>query len=256
MGKNKHLSHDQKRKAKLKKRAERARKNESLAYTGDKYKTDKYAPIFFWTERGIYESYVMFDRALTDDDVEDAVERLVVQLREGLSPLPSEAEVAIIDEVGEDDFIIANIRRNWWSMAEDGLSPNREDLVGILRTILHSIDVWRVRGSQSRAYLHYIEGFMKQMRVSVRRATADFEPLPEPDEDPLLLIGRSWVMSGDQPSRAVFAHEVESLLRAGDAERVVDVCQELLGEVEDLSVVPQLQELALRGRRALRPSLE
>ena len=76
MGKNDRQSRDQKRKAKLKKRAERSRKHESLAYAGTKYKTDAYAPLFFRTEIGIYESYVMCDRELTDDEVEAAIERI------------------------------------------------------------------------------------------------------------------------------------------------------------------------------------
>ncbi len=74
------------RKAKLKKRAERSRKHESLAYTGKTYKTDEYAPIFYRTEVGIYEAYVMSDRVLTDDEVEAAIERLVTLMRQG--PLP------------------------------------------------------------------------------------------------------------------------------------------------------------------------
>ncbi|MBV8270565.1 MAG: hypothetical protein JO252_29905 [Planctomycetaceae bacterium] len=52
MGKHDRLNRDQKRKAKLKKRAERSRKHESLAYTGKTYKTDEYAPIFYRTEVG------------------------------------------------------------------------------------------------------------------------------------------------------------------------------------------------------------
>ena len=67
MGKHDRLSRDQKRKAKLKKRLERSRKHESLAYAGGKYKTDENTPIFYRTELGIYESYVMCDRELTDE---------------------------------------------------------------------------------------------------------------------------------------------------------------------------------------------
>ena len=89
MGKHDRQSRDQKRKAKLKKRAERSRKHESLAYAGTRYKTDEYAPLFFRTEVGIYESYVMCDRELTDDEVEAAIERMVLQMRQGsLPPLP------------------------------------------------------------------------------------------------------------------------------------------------------------------------
>src|SRR5271166_2346436 len=113
MGKHDGLSRDQKRKAKFKKRAERSRKHESLAYAGGKYKTDEYAPIFFRTEVGIYESYVMCDRELTDD--------------------------VTVTEGSEEDLIIANIRRNWRILEEKGSLPGRDDLIGILRSILHSI---------------------------------------------------------------------------------------------------------------------
>ena len=71
MGKHDRLSRDQKRKAKLRKRAQRSCKHEPLAYTGRKYKTDAYAQVFFRTEVGIHESYVMCDRELTDDEVEE-----------------------------------------------------------------------------------------------------------------------------------------------------------------------------------------
>src|SRR5512132_800512 len=94
MGKHDRLSRDQKRKAKLKKRAERSRKHEALAYTGKTYKTDEYAPIFYRTEVGIYEAYVMCDRVLTDDEVEAAIERLVTLMRQG--PLPPLAETGSV----------------------------------------------------------------------------------------------------------------------------------------------------------------
>src|SRR4051812_1615939 len=181
MGKNDRHSRDQKRKAKLKKRAERSRKHESLAYAGSKYKTDEYAPLFYHTEVGIYESYVMCDRELTDDEVEAAIERLVIQMRQGpLPPLP-EAGTLTPTEGGEDELVIANIRRNWQIMAEKETLPGRDDLIGMLRTILHSIQVWRSQGLHSQSYLRYTEGFMKKLGVSVRRVTPELDPLPEPE---------------------------------------------------------------------------
>jgi len=252
MGKHDRQSRDQKRKAKLKKRAERSRKHESLAYAGAKYKTDEYAPLFFRTEVGIYESYVMCDRDLTDDEVEAAIERMIVQMRQGSLPALSESGVLTLTEGGEEDLIIANIRRNWQIMAEKGTLPAQDDLIGMLRTILHSIQVWRSQSLHSKGYLRYVEGFVKKLGVSVMRVTPDLEPIPEPEEDPLLAPGRAWVAEGDKAAEAEFAAQVESLLRAGDAERVIDLCQQLLGETEDMAVVPRLQEFAIRGHRALR----
>src|SRR5512133_282710 len=171
MGKHDRLSRDQKRKAKLKKRAERARKHESLAYAGKKYKTDEYAPFFFRTEVGIYESYVMCDRVLTDDQVEAAIERLVTLMRQGPLPPLSETGSVTLTEGDEEELVIANIRRNWQIMAEEGTLPGRDDLIGILRTILHSIEVWRSQSLHSQGYLRYVEGFLKKLGVSGRRVT-------------------------------------------------------------------------------------
>ena len=240
MGKNDRLSRDQKRKAKLKKRGA-LRKHEPLAYSGKKYKTDEFVPVIYRTELGIYESYVMCERELTDDEVEAAIERLVIEMCEGpLPPLP-ETDVITITEDGEEDLVIMNIRRNWRILEEKGTLPGRDDLIGVLRTILNSISIWRSQSLHSQGYLRYIEGFMKKLGVSVRPATQDLQPLPEPEEDPLLLIGRAWITKGDKSARAEFANQVESLLRSGDAERVIDVCQQLMGETKELSVIPFFQ---------------
>ena len=255
MGKHDRLSRDQKRKAKLKKRSERTHKHESLAYAGKKYKTDEYVPVFYRTERGIYESYVMCDRELTDDEVETAVERLVIRMREGPLPPLAHTDVITITEGGEEELVIENIRRNWRFLEAEGTLPRRDDLIGILRSILHSIAIWRSQSLHSRGYLHYIEGFMKNLGVSIRQATADLKPLPEPEEDPLLLIGRAWVTKGDQAAGMKFADQVESSFRTGDTERVIDICQQLLGETKDMSVVPRLQELVIRGRRAMKAEM-
>jgi hypothetical protein len=255
MGKHDRQSRDQRRKAKLRKRAERFRKHESLAYAGSKYKTDEYAPLFFRTEVGIYESYVMCDRELTDDEVEAAIERMVIQMRQGSLPPLSETGTLTLTDGGEEDLVIANIRRNWRIMAEAETLPGRDDLIGMLRTILHSIQVWRSQSLHSQGYLRYVEGFMKKLGVSVRRVTPDLEPIPEPDEDPLLALGRAWVAEGDTAAEVEFADRVEALLRTGAAERAIDVCQQLLGETEDMAVVPRLQEFAVRGHRALKTEM-
>ena len=176
MGKRDNQSRDQRRKAKLKKRAERSRKHESLAYTGRKYKTDEYAAIFCQTEIGIYESYVMCDRELADVEVERAIERLVIRMREGPLPPPPDDGVLTLTEGGEEEFLIANIRRNWRVMEEKGALPGRDDLIGLLRTILHSIEIWRSQSLHSQGYLRYIEGFMKKLGVSVRQAMPSWRP--------------------------------------------------------------------------------
>jgi hypothetical protein len=173
------LSRDQKRKAKLKKRAERSPKHEALAYAGGKYRTEQYAPVFFQTELGIYESYVLSANELTDDEVEAAISRLVIRMREGpLPPLSETDELSVTG--GWSDLVIANIRRNWRILEEKGTLPGRDDLIGVLRSILNSIEVWRSKSLHPQGYLRYIEGFMKKLGVSVRAVKSEHKPLPEP----------------------------------------------------------------------------
>lgn len=248
----KKLTHDQKRKAKLKKRAERSHQHESLAYGGDKYKKDKYALIFFETERAIFESHVLLDRELTDNDVQHAIEHLVVQLRKGMPLTSDETEGEIVYE-DERDLLVKSIHRRWAELSEAGVLPGRDDLIGILRTTLNSIGIWSMGGARPQGYLHYIEGFMKRAGVSVRVVDEDWEPLPDPTEDPLLAIGRPWIVKGEEAARADFDREVEALIRAGDLERVMNVCEELLGEAEDASAVNRLPSLVLPKLRSLGP---
>jgi hypothetical protein len=251
MGKNQ-LSRDQKRKAKLKRREERSRTHEDLAYSGNKYKTRALTPIIYRTEIGIYESYVMSKRELTDDDVRSALEHMVTLMRRGPLPTPVETDTVHITDGGEEELIIGNIRRNWRIVEEQGMLPGRDDLIGILRTILNSVSIWSSQSMHSRGYLHYLEGFLKKTGVSVRLTDEDLVPLPEPEGDPLLATGRAWVSGGDDVARGRFAREVEALLREGKADRVIEVCQELLGETDDDSDIAILGAFAVRGHRALK----
>jgi len=102
---------DQKRKAKLAKERQQAGKSNSLAYMGDKYKTQKLMHTLMNTEIGIYESYVMTDRKLLDQTVRAALEALIKKMQAGT--LPPLSDIAEVDyEVGqEEDLVIANIRR-------------------------------------------------------------------------------------------------------------------------------------------------
>ena len=81
------------RKLEKKRRAERERhrqKAEPLAYRGNKYKTDALVPVVFATEAGIYQSFVMSDRQITDHDVRTALESLIRGIRGGTILLPGQ----------------------------------------------------------------------------------------------------------------------------------------------------------------------
>jgi hypothetical protein len=167
MGKQSRLSHDQKRKLKLKKRAERTGPDESLAYHGKKYQAAQYTPVVFRTELGINEASVLTVRTLTDRDVEIALTNLIGALREGpLAPM-DDATTPRFDLDDRAAIVEWCIRRNWAIYAETAELPGRSDLAGVLRTILASLETRRSMTLNARGYLNYLEGFMKQLGARV-----------------------------------------------------------------------------------------
>jgi hypothetical protein len=245
---------DKKRKKKLEEKKRQACRAESLAYTGNKYKTKKLVPALMHTEIGIYETYVMTDHKLVDKTVASALEALIRQLRTGsLPPLPETDEIHY--DVGrEDDLVIENIRRNWAHHFATEWQPPKDKVIGILRTILGSLETMTSPGSQSQSYLKHISGFLtKKLGVSVKAFSGDRKPLPEPDEDELMELGRQWYADGDQDARAEFFQVTTGLIRSGEAGRVIDACQLLVGEISDQSsdIPEELIGLSTKARQSL-----
>ncbi len=251
MAKKDRLSRDQKRKAKLAKQARRAPPTSPLAYRGNKYKTDELVPVFFQVETGIHEADVMTGRRLTDRTVAAALERLIAQLRQG--PLPPLADTATLQYVEgqEEDLLVHNLRRHLQGLVETGRHPGAEKLLGVLKTLLGSVEVWCTPSRHSRGYLSYVEGFLNKAGASVELYSAEGEPLPDAEEDELLEIGREWQSAADREAASEFTARAEELLRAGQAERVAEVCQRLIGETPEPGVIRELQLLAIRAHRAL-----
>jgi hypothetical protein len=109
-------------------------------------------------------------------------------------------------------------------------------------------------GSQSQSYLKHIAGFLtKKLGVSVKAFAPDMQPLPEPDEDELMELGRQWYADGDQEARAEFFHLTTDLMSSGEAGRVIDFCQLLVGEIFDQSsdVSEELVGLSMKARQLL-----
>src|SRR5262249_2101493 len=143
----KRLSRDQKRKAKL---TERRKRNPapppSLAYTGNKYKTDEYAPLFLHTETGILQADAASHHKLTDRNVGTALEAMIEAMRTG--PLPEvDPEEGVSWEVGkETDLISRLIRISWENLFVRYPHPGTDVLIGILRTLLGSIETFTTPG--------------------------------------------------------------------------------------------------------------
>ena len=247
-------SRNQKRKDKLAKRNRKARQSVSLAYMGEKYKTDELIPIWVQTETGIYETFVMTDRKLLDQTVVTALEKLVMRMRAGtLPPVSDTAEIHY--EVGqEEDLVIENVRRRWELYFEDEWRPPKVKLIGVLRTILGSIEKVRSPGPRSQSYMRHIAGFLtKKLGISVEQFSPTMQPLPEPEEDDLVLVGRQWILNDDPKAKAEFHELAGDRISNGQVERVIEACHQLLGEESDPSskAVAQLAELSNQARQSL-----
>jgi hypothetical protein len=178
----------------------------------------------------------MSDRTLTDNAVEAALEGLIVRIRQRALPPLEEGGAAGSGSEAPDDLIVWNIRRNWMRYAETEQLPRREDLVGVLRTILGSLEFWHSDSMHARGYLEFVQGFLKQTGVSVRKLDAGDEFYFEGDdddedeEDRLLELGREWIESEDDDTAVAFSEEIDEALAEGEAEYVLDVCQQLIDE--------------------------
>lgn len=162
MSRQDRLSKIQKRKKKLK---ERFHVPSVLPYEGSKYKDEKYIPLVLATERGIYEAYVISDNTLRDQDAIEAIEDLVQELRSGTASYP----FADRDEEAPNDDIVSRIKEGWDHHFSKHPRASIEELIGILRTILRSVLIWRFRGG----YLPFLERFLKDMGLIFKQVTKE-----------------------------------------------------------------------------------
>jgi len=247
MSKKSRQSHAQKRKQKLAKRNRRQAPEAALPYTGNKYKSPEFVKPLFQTEVGIYEAFVISGRSMPDDDVEDELQDLIDELRR------RPAAELIYGKLEGDDapgLVKATILMRWQVMLEDRTLPARDDLVGILRTILGSLETWRSKSASSRGYLSYLEGFMGKMGVTVQLAAEGDELLPELPPDELYEVGEMW-LAGSPEARHRFAALANELIEEGQTQDVVNACQKLLGTIGSPTrpEFPILSELSIRAQK-------
>jgi hypothetical protein len=249
----KRLGRDQKRKAKLARRARKNPPTESLAYHGDTYKTDELTPVFLSTETAIYEMFVMTDRQLTDRHVKEALEQMVLRLRAGTLPAWGDDEKLRHEEGKEPELIVQNVRRHWRERFLTFPHPGTQTLVGILRTLLASIETWSSPSPNSRGYLNFLEGFLRKGGVRVQKVSPDALEPAEEAEDPFLELGYAWCEGDDLNAKTRFMQQAEELISSGQADRVVDAAQHLIGVVGTGPQMPELAALSLRAQQTLRP---
>lgn len=172
------LSRDQKRKKKLAKRAHHAESQSLQPYAGTKYRTDKYAPFFLETETGIYEAYVVTGRKLIDSQVQQSIRYLIRRLRGEQVALPEGHFHAVLDDGSKEDLVTHQIQEHWKFYVKTHPQLPKESMIGVLRTLLHSISLWTYRGG----YLPYVERFLNKMGVRCKVEPAN-RPLGEKSEE-------------------------------------------------------------------------
>jgi hypothetical protein len=244
----KRLSRDQKRKAKLAQRAKRhPPPSPSLAYQGSKFKTPELTPVFMHTETGIIQADAIAHHKLTDRQVRSALETLATSVRPAaLGPFDPEAEVKYTAGK-EEDLIIHLIRINWHDLFEEFPHPGNETLAGVLRTLLGSIETFTTPAPGSRGYISYATGFLGKM--GVRAQTVSPEGLvQEEEEDPFLEVGEAWVLDHDPQARLAFLRQAAQLIASGQGERVAEVSQTLLGQIEMGPVAKELMHISMHGQ--------
>jgi hypothetical protein len=163
-------SHAQKRKEKLKKRAEK----KPLIIRPEPYfglhwrqKADCVHTLLA-AEFGISCTWQLVGHRwnLCDDDVVAGVESLILRLRAGqrLLPDPDECDDLPDPQRRENnaDLFVDMVLKQWFPILKAGQLPGREDLIGILRTILGSISSVRVQRPGSTRYLQFVTNWLKE----------------------------------------------------------------------------------------------
>jgi hypothetical protein len=256
MGK-KRLSRDQVRKAKL---AERARKNlkhqpESLAYTGNTYKKDEYLPIVLSTETGIGEADAVSHKRLTDRHVREALEEMVLAMRDGSLP-DYDPSAPLRYVAGEEPALVQlMIRRNWSMLFEGFPHPGKDVLVGILRTLLNSINTFTTPAPGSRGYLTFLAGFLKKAGVRIQLRTEEGVIDDEGPADPLIELGETWLEYQSVQARRDFYELAGKLVDAGQGERVAEAAQYLAGQSGGGPMAKELAMISILAQSGKRPQL-
>lgn len=154
------LSRDQKRKAKLAERNQRRQKSaEPFPYSGRKYQAAAYVPYIYQTESAVLAAYLDSGRQLTNEQVRQAFVQLIERLRHDSPAAVAEVEADEQAAPGTVDDVVLRIRRSWGRLFTEREPCSRNDMVGILRTLLYSIQAHAWNTGPSRGYLAYLEKF-------------------------------------------------------------------------------------------------
>ncbi|HEX5442980.1 MAG TPA: hypothetical protein VFW87_04085 [Pirellulales bacterium] len=143
-----------------------------LAYHGHKYQTEALTMPLMHAEMGILEADVASQRRLTDREVQQKLAQLIEMLRHGPLEHRNFDEPVGVTQGQEADLIVRFITTNWQHRFADDANVGRDNQIGILRTILASIE--KHRSSNGRGYLNFLDGFLR--KAGVRISTTEGQP--------------------------------------------------------------------------------
>jgi hypothetical protein len=215
------------------------------------YKKEKYILAIMEAEKGIYESFIASDRQLTDAEVGRALRRLATDLLEqGYQPVEDSGQVKMENR---ESLLLWCIRRNWSDLFRRQPRHSDEDLAGLLRVPLDSLEVWVTPEPDSRGYLYYLEGFITHTGVKVQPLDVDGRPIPEEDTEEirLMALGRNWLLRSNEAAGRAFRQRVEELLAEKKPGPVIHACQYLIGYTGDNDVIQRLHPFLTPAYRQL-----
>ncbi|MEX1231912.1 MAG: hypothetical protein WEB58_16825 [Planctomycetaceae bacterium] len=166
------LSRNQKRSAKLAKRAQMSPQADSRAIAGTKFKTDELAPLWLACETAIYQSFVVSEHRLRDNEVYSAIEKVISQIECDVVTPPEDDAIHYV--VGEETDLVVQLLQIQLDAYDDDHGPLlKKDIIGILRSILGTIEFKRTHAPQSQAYIRYVVDFLKRkVGIKIRQERA------------------------------------------------------------------------------------
>lgn len=146
-----------KRALERKREAQRIREQSRLPvtpYDGERYRTEQWVPLVYATEKAVYETILLAAGRLTNPQARETFERLV-------RPLPDGETQMIYASGNEVEFLTWNIRLKWREYEQKHRTVAKEDYIGILRTLLFSMQAHAADRGPQQGYLAFLKEFMR-----------------------------------------------------------------------------------------------
>lgn len=244
-----------KQKAKKVKEQRLAKRELPLEYTGRRYQTSAYALLMMATETGIREADEISERKLRDAEVRASLAKLVDRLMAGPPDVARLADTLGVTFTGDRpddlDLIGWRILSNWKRYFADRPWVPRADLVGLLRTLAHSVRVRTEMHFGGRGYLRFLVDFLGQVGISVELLGVSNAP-PDVDEGyNLLELGERWIHAGDLALGEQFRRQVRYQVLSGGAGDVAEICRQLMLDCPDDTLKEQLRLMSIQAISSL-----